>query len=136
MSSKKIIFIVGPTAVGKSDVAFFLAQSIRGEIVSCDSMQIYKEINIASNKPSDDMQKKIPHHLINVLSIEEEFDGAVEEVEGVAEKWHAEDFGWGRQGHGFSLLAGFYFWANCRRKESQMKKKITKMPTIPQPISG
>ncbi len=76
MNSKEIIFIVGPTAVGKSDAAFFLSQNIQGEIISCDSMQIYKEINIASNKPSKDIVNAIPHHLVNILSVEEEFDVA------------------------------------------------------------
>ncbi len=76
MNSKEIIFIVGPTAVGKSDVAFFIAQNIQGEIISCDSMQIYKEINIASNKPPKDMIEAVPHHLIDILSVEEEFDVA------------------------------------------------------------
>jgi len=76
MNSDKIIFIVGPTAVGKSDVAVCLAQHIQGEIISCDSMQIYKEIDIASNKPSQDVLNKIPHHLVNILSVEEEYDVA------------------------------------------------------------
>lgn len=72
--SPKIIFIVGPTAIGKSDVAFLLAQNINGEIVSCDSMQVYQEIHIASNKPSPQMRRKIPHHLIDVVSITNRFD--------------------------------------------------------------
>ncbi|OGX08784.1 MAG: tRNA (adenosine(37)-N6)-dimethylallyltransferase MiaA [Omnitrophica WOR_2 bacterium GWA2_47_8] len=71
-----IIFIVGPTAVGKSDVAFQLAQKINGEIISCDSMQIYKEINIASGKPSKKILEKIPHHLVGVLSVKEDFNVA------------------------------------------------------------
>jgi len=76
MKSTSIIFIVGPTAVGKSKTAACLAQSIQGEIISCDSMQIYKEITIASDKPPQDILDKAPHHLVNVLSIEEEFDVA------------------------------------------------------------
>ncbi len=76
MPLKKIIFIVGPTAIGKTQVAFVLAQKVAGEIVSCDSMQIYKEITITSNKPSSQVLKKIPHHLIDIVSVEEEFDVA------------------------------------------------------------
>jgi len=71
---KKIIFIVGPTAVGKSDVAFFLAKEINGEIISCDSMQVYKDVNIASNKPSQKERSEVPHHLIDIVSLEENFD--------------------------------------------------------------
>lgn len=76
MKSDLIIFIVGPTAVGKSDVALELAKKIKGEIVSCDAMQVYREITIASNKPSNKILKEIPHHLINVVSVENEFDVA------------------------------------------------------------
>ncbi len=72
--AKKIVFIVGPTGIGKSEIALHLAEKINGEIISCDSMQIYKEINIVSNKPSPEDLKRVPHHLINVTSIEEEFD--------------------------------------------------------------
>jgi len=71
---KKIIFIVGPTAVGKSDVAMELAVKLKAEIVCCDSMQIYREINIASNKPSQKDLEKVPHHLVNVISIKRNFD--------------------------------------------------------------
>lgn len=76
MNFNKIIFIVGPTAVGKSETACFLAQRIQGEIVSCDSMQVYKEISIATNKPSDEMLRAVPHHLVNIVSVQDEFDAA------------------------------------------------------------
>ncbi|MDP8212406.1 MAG: tRNA (adenosine(37)-N6)-dimethylallyltransferase MiaA [Candidatus Zapsychrus exili] len=74
MNQKKIIFIVGPTASGKSNVALELALKIKGEIVSSDAMQVYKEINIISNKPTKEDQKQVPHHLINIVSIEDKFD--------------------------------------------------------------
>jgi len=74
MTQKKIIFIVGPTAVGKSDIAASLALKTNGEIVSCDSMQIYKEISIASGKPSPEILKQIPHYLIGEISMEDNFD--------------------------------------------------------------
>ena len=72
--SKKIIFIVGPTAVGKSAVALALAEKINGEIISCDSMQVYKEVTIASNKPSLEELQKIPQHLIDIVSVTRDFD--------------------------------------------------------------
>ena len=71
---QKIIFIVGPTAVSKSDIALHLAKNIKTEIVSCDAMQVYKETCIATNKPSKAILKKIRHHLIDVVSVDEEFD--------------------------------------------------------------
>lgn len=72
----KIIFIVGPTAIGKSDVAVRVAEKIGGEIVSCDSMQVYKEAAIVTNKPSRPQQKKIKHHLVGNVSVKEHFDVA------------------------------------------------------------
>lgn len=81
MLSKRIIFIVGPTAVGKTDVGLFLAQRLKGEIVSCDSMQVYKELSIINAKPSCDILKTISHHLIDVVSVTQEFDvGAFNEL--------------------------------------------------------
>lgn len=77
MGSKKIIFLVGPTAVGKSEVALSLAKQLNGEIISCDSMQVYREVHIASDKPSKEILRAIPHHLVNVVSIVKDFDVAV-----------------------------------------------------------
>ena len=74
MSDKRIIFIVGPTAVGKTEVAIALARRIKGEIVSCDSMQVYRDVAIASNKPSAQDLKKVPHHLIDIVPPEQDFD--------------------------------------------------------------
>ncbi len=69
-------FIVGPTAVGKSAFAVEVASRLKGEIISCDSMQVYREITIASDRPSEAMLRNIPHHLIGVISVEEEFNVA------------------------------------------------------------
>lgn len=74
MPSEKVIFIVGPTAVGKSDLALELAKHFTSQIVSCDSVQVYREINIASNKPSKEILKAVPHHLVNILSVKDRFD--------------------------------------------------------------
>ena len=74
--NKNIIFISGPTAIGKSEVAVYLAKKINAEIVSCDSMQVYREVNIATNKPSEKEMQGVPHHLIDVVSVIDEFDVA------------------------------------------------------------
>ncbi|MDD5617566.1 MAG: tRNA (adenosine(37)-N6)-dimethylallyltransferase MiaA [Candidatus Omnitrophica bacterium] len=71
---KKIFFIVGPTAVGKSKFALGLAEKINGEIVSCDSMQVYRGLDILSCKPSLKEQRKIPHHLISCIKPSQNFD--------------------------------------------------------------
>ena len=72
--NNSLVFIVGPTAVGKSSIAFQLAEQIQGEIVSCDSMQIYREINIASAKPSLAERQAVAHHLIDCVSMKESYD--------------------------------------------------------------
>jgi tRNA dimethylallyltransferase len=74
MFSRKVIFVVGPTAVGKTDVGLFLAEKLNAEIVSCDSMQVYKELSIITAKPSLDCRKIVKHHLFDIISVEQEFD--------------------------------------------------------------
>ncbi|MBL7197661.1 MAG: tRNA (adenosine(37)-N6)-dimethylallyltransferase MiaA [Candidatus Omnitrophica bacterium] len=74
MKKKKIIFIVGPTAVGKSRLVISLAKKIDGEIVSCDSMQVYRGLDILSCKPSPTEKKQVRHHLIDVVRSSQDFD--------------------------------------------------------------
>lgn len=92
MNLKKILFVVGPTAVGKTDVAVCLARHFNTEIISCDAMQVYKEISIASNKPSDAVLRQIPHHLISFIPVTEESDVFTfrQEVSKVVDKLHAQ----------------------------------------------
>lgn len=72
----KIIAIAGPTAVGKTKFAIDIAENFSGEIVSCDSMQLYKYMNIGSAKPTEEEQKRAVHHLIDFLNPWEEFSVA------------------------------------------------------------
>ncbi len=62
-----VIIIVGPTAVGKTDVSIEIASEIQGEIISADSMQIYKYMDIGSAKPTQEEIKDIPHYLIDEI---------------------------------------------------------------------
>jgi tRNA dimethylallyltransferase len=71
-----IVFLVGPTAAGKSAVAIALAGSLGAEIVSCDAMQVYREAHISSDKPTIQMRAAVVHHLVDVVSVEEEFNAA------------------------------------------------------------
>ena len=77
MNPQTIIFLVGATAVGKTDVALALARHLPCEIVSCDSMQVYREISVATSKPSLDERKSVAHHLLDVVCVEEKFDVAM-----------------------------------------------------------
>lgn len=70
----KSLFISGPTAVGKTDLAIRLAGKLKGEIISVDSRQIYKGLDIGTSKPAPTQQKSIPHHLIDIVNLNEHFD--------------------------------------------------------------
>ena len=70
------IFLAGPTAVGKSEIALALAAKINGEIISVDSMQVYRGLDIGTAKPDAATQRRVPHHLIDVCDLTEAFDAA------------------------------------------------------------
>lgn len=72
----KPVYLVGPTAVGKSAVALELAGRIGGEIISVDSMQVYRGLDIGTAKPSAEEQQRVPHHLIDVVDLSATFDAA------------------------------------------------------------
>lgn len=68
-----LVIIVGPTAVGKTALGVALAQAIGGEIISGDSVQVYRKLDIGSAKPSIEEQQNIPHHLLDYLDPHEPF---------------------------------------------------------------
>ncbi|MCD4781052.1 MAG: tRNA (adenosine(37)-N6)-dimethylallyltransferase MiaA [Candidatus Omnitrophica bacterium] len=76
MSKKRIIILGGPTAAGKSDAGFHYAKKHEGEIISCDSMQVYQAVPVATNQPPKDMLDVVPHHLISIMGVDQEFDVA------------------------------------------------------------
>lgn len=70
---KPLVVLTGPTAVGKTKLSISLAKALNGEIISADSMQVYKYMDIGSAKITEKEMDGVPHHLINVLSPFEEF---------------------------------------------------------------
>ncbi len=72
----KILIIAGPTAVGKTSLSISLAKRLNGEIVSADSMQIYKGLDIGTAKPTDAEKDNIPHYMIDVCEPSERFSVA------------------------------------------------------------
>ncbi|MCH7965502.1 MAG: tRNA (adenosine(37)-N6)-dimethylallyltransferase MiaA [Bacteroidetes bacterium] len=71
---QRVIVIIGPTCSGKSYLGLKLAQLINGEIISADSRQIYKRLNIGTAKPTSEELQKIKHHFINILNTDEDYD--------------------------------------------------------------
>ncbi len=80
MKKTRILAIVGPTASGKTALAVSLAERLGGEVISCDSMQIYRGMDIGTAKPTKAEQRGVPHHLIDVAEPHEPFS-AMEYVE-------------------------------------------------------
>jgi tRNA dimethylallyltransferase len=73
----KIVIILGPTAVGKTDISLELASSFAGEIVSADSMQVYRHLDIGTSKPTRQERERVPHHLIDIVDPDGEFNAAL-----------------------------------------------------------
>ena len=76
MTKPKILAIAGPTASGKSALAVTLAQMLGGEIISCDSMQIYRRMDIGTAKPSAEELARVPHRMIDVVEPDSDFSCA------------------------------------------------------------
>jgi tRNA dimethylallyltransferase len=70
------VVIAGATAVGKSEIALQLAETLKGEIVCVDSMQVYRGMDIGTAKPSAAERARVPHHLVDVVDVTEPFDAA------------------------------------------------------------
>jgi tRNA dimethylallyltransferase len=70
----KLIIITGPTASGKSDISLEIARRFSGEIISADSMQLYKGLDIGAAKPNRQERESVPHHLIDLFEISERLD--------------------------------------------------------------
>lgn len=70
---KKVIVIFGPTGIGKTSLSIEVAKKLDGEIISADSMQIYKDMNIGTAKITKNEMQNIPHHMLNIVSPKEEY---------------------------------------------------------------
>lgn len=75
-SGSDVVVLTGPTASGKGRLAFELARQLGGEIVSVDSMKVYREMDIATAKPSEERRRAVPYHLIGILDPHEGFSVA------------------------------------------------------------
>lgn len=94
MKKRPMIVLTGPTAVGKTKLSIALAKTVNGEIISADSMQVYKYMNIGSAKITPEEMQGVPHHLIDVLEPSQDFNVAIFKekcagcLEGIYERGH------------------------------------------------
>ncbi|MBR2546943.1 MAG: tRNA (adenosine(37)-N6)-dimethylallyltransferase MiaA [Eubacterium sp.] len=75
-NNRRIIAVAGPTAAGKTEFAIEIAKTFNGEVVSCDSMQLYRYMDIGSAKPTPEQIAEVPHHLVDMIDPREEFSVA------------------------------------------------------------
>lgn len=75
-SKPSIIVICGPTGIGKTTLAIEFAMKFQGDIISADSMQVYRHMTIGTAKPTSEGQVRVPHHLIDIINPDEPFDAA------------------------------------------------------------
>ena len=104
-SQRPLVILTGPTAVGKSALSIALAKSIGGEIISADSMQVYRHMDIGSAKIGPEEMEGVPHHLIDVLEPTEAFNVVV--FQELAKHAMAEIYG---RGHIPILVGGTGFY--------------------------
>ena len=115
MEKIPVIAIVGPTGVGKTDLSIRLAKKLNGEIVSCDSMQIYREMDIGTAKPTKEEMMGIPHHMIDIVNPDESYnvdkyvDNSKECIEDVFSRGNIPILAGGTGLYADSLLGGISF---------------------------
>ncbi len=76
LTARPVIVVVGPTGIGKTSVAFELAQRLNGEVVVADSRQVYQMLDIATNKPSPEQRQRIRYHMIDFVDPKLTFNAA------------------------------------------------------------
>ena len=83
---KKVIAVCGPTAVGKTRMGVSLAEALHGEVISGDSMQIYRTMDIGTAKATPEEMQGIIHHMIDIKNPDETFSVSEEELQGVMDE--------------------------------------------------
>lgn len=127
MPKQKIYFLVGPTSVGKTEIAIILAKKLNAEIISCDSMQIYKGMDVVTSKPTKAERKIIPHHLIDELPLNKEYDvskyrkAAVENIEGIFARNKSPLFVGGTGLYVNSLIDGIF---EIKAEDQKFRKEL------------
>ena len=76
MKKPRVLAILGPTATGKTALGIGLAQRLGGEVVSCDSMQIYEGLSIGTAKPTPEELSAVHHHLVGICTLDRELSGS------------------------------------------------------------
>jgi len=132
----KPVILLGPTAVGKTALAIELAKELNGEIISADSMQVYRGMDIGTAKPTLEERRAIPHHLIDIRNPDEEWTVSDFIRESQNSKVKIQNNGkipilvGGTGLYLWSLLEGFSFPITPADKEVRTRLEILPLPTL------
>ncbi len=127
MIKKPLIILTGPTAVGKTSTSIALAKKLNGEIISADSMQVYKHMDIGSAKIKTEEMSGVPHHLIDILSPEDPFSVAQFQIlakEAVADIYKRGKIPIVVGGTGFYIQALLYDIDFTEKKENTYRQEL------------
>ena len=125
----KVIVITGPTASGKTELAIHLAEHFSAEIVNADSMQVYREMDIGTAKPTLEQRKRVPHHLIDIVDPNEEFNAAMYREQAmtvIQDIWHRGKLCFVVGGTGLyirALLGGLFY---VPPKDPELRNRLRK----------
>lgn len=132
MSKQKVVFLVGPTAVGKTQVSLLMAKKLNAEIINCDSMQLYREMDVLTSKPSLKTRKKIPHHLFDFVSPLKTYDAhrfavaARRKINEITKRGKLPLF---VGGSGLYMKAAIDGFSPEAKKDLKLRKKLEKLST-------
>lgn len=138
MEKKPLVILTGPTAVGKTKLSIALAKTIGGEIISADSVQVYRHMDIGSAKITETEKENVTHHLIDVLEPTEEFD--IVRFQMLAKQAMEEIYG---RGHIPILVGGTGFYIQSvvydidfsgHDEQSRLRERLTEQAATPEGI--
>ena len=121
---KPLLILSGPTAVGKTAVSVELAKILHGECISADSIQVYRGLDIASGKIKKEEMQGVPHHLLDILNPEEEYDASI--FQRMAREKAAEIYA---RGHLPILVGGTGFYIQAMLKDIDFQEEDGKEKT-------
>ncbi len=127
---RKVLVILGPTATGKSHCAIELAKKYHGEIISGDSMLVYKDMNIGTAKPTAEELAAVPHHLVDILPPDANFsvvdfkERAAQLIDEIAARGHLPIIAGGTGLYIKALLEDYAF--NKAEEDSELRKELTR----------
>lgn len=130
IEKKPLIIIAGPTAVGKTSTSVALAKVLNGEIVSADSVQVYRGLDIGSAKVTKEEMDGVPHHLIDVIDVDTDYDVqlfqkmATEAIEGIYQRGHVPILVGGTGFYIQALLYGINFTEEDDAKQREVQARL------------